>query len=155
MSEEILAKYWFMGIVIIIVMITLIGHFTGKNLPTKNKKIHTYKFALVSFSIITIYVFLSIPYVGFFYNFGPNEKFPAELNSNEDITKYVKDHHQRIERLERELEEARAESHLFREHYQKLLFLVMLGVLIYSYSQIFSSKKDDLEEIKSDQTEKL
>jgi hypothetical protein len=106
---------------------------------------------LVNLSIFLIYIFLSIPYTGFFHISSLNKEFPPEISSNEQISGYIKDHHHRIEALERELKESREEQRLLRDHYKNLIYVTMVFVLSFTGSQIFSSTKvKDSEEIKSD-----
>lgn len=161
MNEEFLAKqetdlYWFMGVAVVIVVLHLIGYLSSKKLSPKNRKIRIKKFQLASLCVLTVYLFLSIPYTGFYYDFGKGLEYPKELKSQEETVKYIKDYHHRIEDLERGLEEARTETRMLRDHYKNLLYLIMIFVLSYSGGQIFGTKiEKDLEEIDSSQISKL
>src|SRR5690349_346057 len=46
--------------------------------------------------------FATVPYAGYFYEFSDNLEYPQDLVSQADTAKYLRDHHHRIETLERE-----------------------------------------------------
>lgn len=155
MSEEFFAKqesdfYWFVGVAAVIIIISLFGYFTGRNLPSQKKEIYKKKFLLANMSILVVYIFLSVPYVEFFYGYSLKKEFPKELNSTEQVARYIKDHHHRIETLENELQKAREETYMLREHYNNFLYFLMLGILTYSFSQILYPKHKNIDEIQAE-----
>ena len=86
--------------------------------------------------------FATVPYAGYFYDFSDNLDYPGNLESEADRTKYLHDHHQRIEVLERELKQQREESRLLREHYSTALNLGFYTVLMYGAITVFGRKDD-------------
>jgi hypothetical protein len=86
--------------------------------------------------------YTTVPYAGQFYDFDDNLEFPQNLDSDADKAKYLRDHHHRIEDLERELKQQREESRQLREHYAVVLYLGFYAILFYGVLSIFGNRKD-------------
>ncbi len=104
--------------------------------------------------ISTIYWYLTVPFVGSYYKFSGNLEFPTNLSPEEE-TKYIKDHHTRIENLEEELKETKEELDAIQKHYQMLIQFLFYAILYYGVNQIFNSKNKNLKEINKEELEKI
>lgn len=161
MGEEYLAQQgsnlnWFMVTVVFLIVLLAINYFATRNLSEKRRTVIKNKFLWVSVCVLIGYFFMTIPYAGFFYNFGSKKDVPKDLDTNEQVVGYIKDHDDRIRVLERELEETREDLRLLNDHYRNLIYLIMIAVFSYGAGQIFGSQKHkNLREIESEQLSKL
>lgn len=144
MSEEYLPREnsdlsWFLVVVGVIALLMVIGHLTGRNKEPESRKKHLSKFVWAALCLLIGYFFVTVPYTGYFYQFGSTLEQPQAIESNESAEKYLKNHHHRITTLERELGETREQLRKLRDHYLRILQLVMLFVFGYGFSQILKS----------------
>lgn len=70
----------------------------------------------------------------------------ADLESSSPETRYIHDHHYRIEDLEREMQDARKEIRELTIHYERLLQLLLLGAICYGVSFFANSRRPDSDD---------
>jgi hypothetical protein len=134
-------------------VVTLIALSSGKARPIIRAS-YLKKTAWAILVFASIYWTASIPYIHSYYQYSGNLKYPESISAGEE-TRYIKDHHSRIEDLERELKEAKEDLRALKEHYWLMFQFIMYGVVFYGCSQIFDKKNKNLEEVQADRIEKL
>lgn len=80
----------------------------------------------VSIGILVVsvgYWYMTVPYAGRYYDFSDKPAYPTNGEEISDPGKYLREHHLRIESLERQLKEQREESRQLQNHYQVVLQL--------------------------------
>jgi len=87
------------------------------------------------------YWYVTVPYAGNYYDFSDHLSYPENLADESVQSKYLGDHHQRIEKLELELKNQREESRKLRDHYQLILQLAWYGLLYFGCMSIFGTKQ--------------
>jgi predicted transcriptional regulator len=130
--------------------VSVLANSSGKPLAGNEKKFYLMK--KISWGLIVLsmaYFTITFPYAGNYYNFSNKSEYPAELTSNTE-TKYIQEHHQRIEDLEKEVERTREEVRAIRDRLSLMLQILMYGIIFYGCNQIFKSKNRELEEIDKD-----
>lgn len=99
--------------------------------------------------------YVTVPYAGRYYDFDESLKYPQNIEDEADKAKYLRDHHHRIEDLERELKRQRDESLQLREHYAIVLYLGFYAILFYGLMSMFGNKEngstDDLVRLNLDE----
>jgi len=83
----------------------------------------------------------TVPYVGRYYDHSDKLAYPTNIEEVADLGIYLREHHLRIESIERELKEQREESRELQKHYELVLQLAFFAVLYLSSILIF--KKGD------------
>ena len=148
MSEEYLARthadvIWLVGVFVIMILIILAGFIYTRNMEPKERLHNRKKFSWAAVVVLVGYFFITVPYTGFFFRFGEDQDAPVKVDTVDAAERYVTNHERRISRLEMELEESREQLREVRDHYQRLLQFLMMGVFVFGFSQIF--KKRDAE----------
>ncbi len=106
----------------------------------------------ISWGLIIIsmsYFIITFPYARHYNDYSSKSEYPPELNSNTE-TKYIQEHHRRIEHLEREVERTQEEVWAIRERLSLMLQILMFGIIYYGSNQIFNSKNKNPENIDND-----
>lgn len=152
MSEEYLARessdlFWFAIVGGLAILIMIAGHITARKKSGEERETYIKRFAWACICLLAGYFFLTVPYTGYFFNFGSKLEMVETIENPEQGNKFLKDHHRRLETLERELTETRDELRELRDHYGRLLQNLMIAVFIVGFSKIltFSKPKPDEE----------
>ena len=127
--------FYFLSIIAIVILATLAN---GQVRPALRK----YPVRKICWGILAVtagYWFVGVPYVGKYYDFSTKKEFPQAV-TEETVGEVLRDHHGRIEKLERSLEEARTEASQLRDYLQMLLQLLMYGVIFYASQLIFNQR---------------
>lgn len=127
--------------------VMMLGTLSGTSLKNKfaGKIVLVKKICLGVFIITSIYWIITFPSVSPYFNFADKSDYPAEI-SLENQSKYIKEHHGRIESLERELKETKDELKKVTERIDLILQIIMYALIYFGASWIFSSNKKDSEE---------
>lgn len=139
-------------------IIAIVGLVTLASVEVKPQKEQTARYLkkiLWGMLIISAsYWYLTIPYVGSYYKFSGNLEYPSNLIAEEE-TKYIKDHHTRIENLEEELKETKEELAAIREHYEMIIHFLFYAILYYGVNQIFKSKNKGSNKANKEEIQKI
>lgn len=130
-----------------LVSVTLLGSLSGKIAKNKFKGNTELikKICLGVFMITSMYWIITFPFVSPYFSFAEKTDYPAEISA-EKQSDYIKEHHGRIENLERELKETKDELKAVTGRINLILQLVMYGLIYFGCTWIFNSNKKDLEE---------
>ena len=109
--------------------------FASRKAP-EERLFYRLKFVWAALIVLAGYMFLTVPYVGYFYRFVESPKVPDTIQSNDEARKHLLDHSQRIDRLEQELGESREQMREIRDHYQRILQLLMTAIFAFGFTQI-------------------
>ena len=122
--------------------------------PTKKLNSFYLKKVCWIFLIIGVsYWSITAPYVGSYYEFSTKLGYPAAITSIEEQTKYIQEHHHRIERLEGELKETKEELKEFTQHYEWITKVMFYGVLYFGLFQIIKRKDKNLTDSEDNKIE--
>ena len=131
--------------------VSILANLSARPLAEKEKNFYLMKKIAWVFIIISMaYFTITFPYAGRYYNFSSKSDFPDELSSDTEAAKYIKENHQRIEALERQMEKTREEVQAIRERLSLMLQILMYGIIFYGCNQIFNSKNKELKETDND-----
>ena len=92
------------------------------------------------------YWYVMMPYVGRYYDFSTKLDRPENVESQADITKYLRNDHDRITRLEEEVKRTNDDLRQVFHHYQLLLQLGWYAILYFGCSQIAGRPKSEYSE---------
>ena len=94
--------------------------------------------------VVVVYWALSVPNAApFERDLSSRLRLEADLESTSPETKYIHDHHNRIEELEHEAQQARRDLRALNEHYRRLIQLLFAGVFVYAASFILAPRRSD------------
>ena len=90
--------------------VMLLGGLSGKVSKDKfkGKTELIKKISLAVFIVTSMYWIITFPFVSPYYNFSEKSDYPSEISAEKEAN-YIKEHHRRIESLEREVKETKDE----------------------------------------------
>lgn len=146
MSEEYFARenwdlFWFAIVMGTAILIMIVGRVTARKKSGEQRKTYLKRYVWASICLLTGYFFMTVPYTGYFFNFASKLEMSESIENTQQSNKYIKDHHWRLEIVEKELTETREELRMLRDHYQRLLQFLMMVVFIVGFSKILTFDK--------------
>lgn len=139
-------EYWFLGIILIGILISIIGSLTGRNLPQKQKQMRVFKSTAGGLALIAFSLPLFIPYISPFSSIDYLNTLKAEnLNSVEDIAKFEQDQTQNIEELKTEIKILRKEIYEMNRFYERITHFLSIVIGIFSFTYAFRKEEKNTE----------
>lgn len=126
------------------IAVILLATLTHRTSRTRFEKLPLKKIAWGILVVGAAYWYVTAPYSTKQRN-SPASKLilQADLESDSPETRYIHDHHYRIEDLERELEDTKKNLAKLTNHYYLALRLAMLGIIFFGTSFIVNSRRPE------------
>lgn len=138
---------------LVILAVMMLATLAGTEPTKKLKAFYLKKVCWIILVIGVIYWSMTVPYVGRYHEPSNILSYPGETTTIEEQSKYIQDHHRRIERLEGELKETKEELKEVKEHYNWVFKAMFYGVLYFGIFQILKKKDRSLIDSEDDKIE--
>jgi hypothetical protein len=143
-------SYFFNFLMLLAVMI--LGTAAGTESKLKLTEFYVKKICWGLLIIGAIYFYTTVPFVGSYFEFSDKLQPPTTIKSVEEQEKYIKDHHFRVESLERELKETKEELKEIRTHYDRIVQIIFYAILYFGIFQILKKNNESIGGITGNNT---
>lgn len=147
-------REWQYAVMLVSMIILIAGFVLSRNLPPKKKKSQIQRFASAALIPMALMIFFERPYVSYIpRTFSFREQNAENLTSIEEIVKHEENQTRNIQLLKEEVERLREELNKVNDYYGGLAQVLVTVTLTFCILRLL--KKEDLEEIRSNQISKL
>lgn len=148
---------WFLVVAVLSAVMTIVGLVTSRNLPEKQKKIRTQKFAAAGLALVFFCLPMFRPPVSSYSKAEYLDELEVpSIKSLEDVAKFNRKQADYIEDLRVDIKRLRDDLHSTNLFYTNAIQLLSFaGAMFILSSGFIKRKEDDLEEIQADQIPKL
>lgn len=135
--------YWILGVAVVALLITIVGFLTGTNLPSKERKRHVRKFALIGIAVFCFSLSIFKPFVSNYSSVESLDEIKVgNLGTIEDVAKLEKQQTRTIERLREEVVELRSDAYRMNLYYSGVVQLLSMVIAMGALSYAFGKKED-------------